>query len=137
MSLRPAHDPVDRPGVWSSRSSSGRLSGRRSNARVQLVTVVGEPGVGKSRMVAELLRHVDAESDLIRWRQGRCLPYGDGIAFWALGEVVKAECLFFFGLPALLAGTWLGLKLYGRVNEATFRKVVLVLLLLSGVALLV
>jgi class 3 adenylate cyclase/tetratricopeptide (TPR) repeat protein len=58
----------------------------------QLVTLVGEPGVGKSRMVAELLRHVDAESDLIRWRQGRCLPYGDGIAFWALGEVVKAEC---------------------------------------------
>ena len=45
--------------------------------------------------------------------------------------------LFFFGLPALFAGTWLGLKLYGRVNEATFRKVVLVLLLLSGVALLV
>ena len=27
-----------------------------------------------------------------RWRQGRCLPYGDGIAFWALGEIVKAEC---------------------------------------------
>jgi uncharacterized membrane protein YfcA len=50
------------------------------------------------------------------------------------GETVR---LFFFGLPALLAGTWLGLKLYGRVNEATFRKVVLILLLLSGVALLV
>ena len=58
----------------------------------QLVTLVGEPGVGKSRMVAELLRHVDAEPDLISWRQGRCLPYGEGIAFWALGEIVKAEC---------------------------------------------
>ena len=58
----------------------------------QLVTLVGEPGVGKSRMCAELLRHVDAQRDLIRWRQGRCLPYGDGIAFWALGEIVKAEC---------------------------------------------
>jgi tetratricopeptide (TPR) repeat protein len=57
----------------------------------QLVTLVGEPGVGKSRMVAELLRHVDSRPDLVRWRQGRCLPYGDGIAFWALGEVVKAE----------------------------------------------
>ncbi len=43
-------------------------------------------------MCAELLRHVDAQPDLIRWRQGRCLPYGDGIAFWALGEIVKAEC---------------------------------------------
>ena len=58
----------------------------------QLVTLVGEPGVGKSRMCAELLRHVDARPELVRWRQGRCLPYGDGIAFWALGEIVKAEC---------------------------------------------
>ena len=58
----------------------------------QLVTLVGEPGVGKSRMCAELLRHVDARPDLVRWRQGRCLPYGDGIVFWALGEIVKAEC---------------------------------------------
>ena len=45
--------------------------------------------------------------------------------------------LFLLGLPVLLAGTWLGLSLYGRVNEATFRKVVLVLLLLSGAALVV
>ncbi len=58
----------------------------------QLVTVVGEPGVGKSRLCAELLAHVDERPGLTRWRQGRCLPYGDGIAFWALGEIVKAEC---------------------------------------------
>src|SRR5436309_11731930 len=43
--------------------------------------------------------------------------------------------LFLIGLPALFAGTWLGLKLYGRLDEASFRKVVLLLLLLSGVAL--
>ena len=43
--------------------------------------------------------------------------------------------LFLFGLPALLAGSWLGMKLYGRLNEAAFRKVVLVLLLASGAAL--
>jgi uncharacterized membrane protein YfcA len=43
--------------------------------------------------------------------------------------------LFLIGLPALLAGTWLGLKLYGRLDEAAFRKLVLFLLLLSGVAL--
>jgi uncharacterized membrane protein YfcA len=36
----------------------------------------------------------------------------------------------------LLAGTWLGMKLYGRLDEATFRKVVLILLLASGVALM-
>ena len=45
--------------------------------------------------------------------------------------------LFVIGLPALFAGTWLGLKLYGRLNEAAFRKVVLVLLLVSGVVLIV
>jgi len=58
---------------------------------VQLVTVVGEPGIGKSRLVAELGAHVDGLEMPITWRQGRCLPYGDGITFWALGEVVKAH----------------------------------------------
>jgi class 3 adenylate cyclase/tetratricopeptide (TPR) repeat protein len=58
---------------------------------LQLVTIVGEPGVGKSRLVAELFAHIDAKSGPTRWRQGRCLPYGEGIAFWPLGEIVKAE----------------------------------------------
>lgn len=58
---------------------------------VQLVTVVGEPGVGKSRIISEFLAVVDAQPELIYWRQGRCLPYGDGITFWALGEIVKAQ----------------------------------------------
>ena len=58
---------------------------------VQLITIIGEPGVGKSRLVAELLGYVDAKPELTRWRQGRCLPYGEGITFWALGEIVKAE----------------------------------------------
>ena len=45
--------------------------------------------------------------------------------------------LFLVGLPALLAGTWLGLKLFGKLDEAAFRRVVLVLLLASGISLLV
>jgi uncharacterized membrane protein YfcA len=45
--------------------------------------------------------------------------------------------LFAIGLPVLIAGTWLGLKLYGRLDEASFRKVVLVLLFVSGVALII
>jgi class 3 adenylate cyclase/tetratricopeptide (TPR) repeat protein len=57
----------------------------------QLVTVVGEPGLGKSRIVAELGDYVDAVADLVTWRQGRCLPYGEGITFWALGEILKAH----------------------------------------------
>ena len=58
----------------------------------QLVTIVGEPGVGKSRLCVELFADIDARPELVTWRQGRCLPYGEGIAFWALGEIVKAEC---------------------------------------------
>jgi class 3 adenylate cyclase/tetratricopeptide (TPR) repeat protein len=58
---------------------------------VQLVTVIGEPGLGKSRIVAELGDYVDARPDLVTWRQGRCLPYGEGITFWALGEILKAH----------------------------------------------
>jgi class 3 adenylate cyclase/tetratricopeptide (TPR) repeat protein len=58
---------------------------------VQLVTVVGEPGVGKTRLIAELGDFVDAKPGVTRWRHGRCLPYGEGITFWALGEIVKAE----------------------------------------------
>jgi uncharacterized membrane protein YfcA len=60
-------------------------------------------------------------------------------AFWlGFKGAVSADTirLFLFGLPVLLAGTWLGIKLYGRLDEAAFRKVVLVLLLASGVVLL-
>ncbi len=57
----------------------------------QLLTLVGVPGIGKSRLVYELQRIVDADPELITWRQGRCLAYGDGITMWALGEIVKAQ----------------------------------------------
>jgi uncharacterized protein len=45
--------------------------------------------------------------------------------------------LFLIGLPWVLVGTWLGLQLYGRVNDARFRQAVLILLLVSGIVLLV
>ena len=49
------------------------------------------PGIGKSRLVWELMQAVEAEPDFVTWRQGRSLPYGDGVTFWALGEMVKAQ----------------------------------------------
>src|SRR4051794_5815725 len=57
----------------------------------QLVTLVASPGAGKSRLVHELSRLLDADPEHITWRQGRCLSYGDGVNFWALAEIVKAE----------------------------------------------
>jgi uncharacterized membrane protein YfcA len=56
----------------------------------------------------------------------------------ARGEIsLDTLKLFGIGLPLLLLGTWLGLKLYGRLDEAAFRKIVLALLLVSGVVLVV
>src|SRR5438093_198688 len=58
---------------------------------VQLVTVTGEPGVGKTRLLAEFRKWVDDRPELVFWRQGRSLSYGAGITYWALGEMVKAQ----------------------------------------------
>jgi class 3 adenylate cyclase/tetratricopeptide (TPR) repeat protein len=58
---------------------------------IHLITLLGEPGVGKSRLVKEFFAYVDRRPEMVFWRIGRCLPYGDGITFWPLGEIVKAQ----------------------------------------------
>ncbi len=58
---------------------------------LQLVTIAAAPGVGKSRLVNEFWQWADDQPDIVWWRQGRCLPYGEGISFWALGEIVKGQ----------------------------------------------
>jgi uncharacterized membrane protein YfcA len=57
----------------------------------------------------------------------------------SLAGAVTAETvkLYLLGLPLLLAGLWSGFKLYGKLDDAAFRKVILLLLLLSGLALIV
>ena len=69
----------------------GALERARTDCRPQLALVVGVPGIGKSRLVSELARQVAAAPDPVVWRQGRCLPYGEGVALWALGEIVKGQ----------------------------------------------
>jgi class 3 adenylate cyclase/tetratricopeptide (TPR) repeat protein len=65
---------------------------RAADERIpQLVTVVGVPGIGKSRLLAELFAAIDRGDRLVMWRQGRSLPYGEGVSYWALGEMVKAQ----------------------------------------------
>ena len=63
----------------------------RNEETAQLVTLVGVPGIGKSRLVTELMRRLDDSPDLFWWRQGRSLPYGESRSVWALGEIVKAQ----------------------------------------------
>jgi class 3 adenylate cyclase/tetratricopeptide (TPR) repeat protein len=62
-----------------------------SENTAQLVTLVGVPGIGKSRIVAELMRKLDESPELYWWRQGRSLPWGETRSVWALGEIVKAQ----------------------------------------------
>jgi class 3 adenylate cyclase/S1-C subfamily serine protease len=56
---------------------------------VQAGLIVGEPGIGKSRLLAEFAHRLDERPDDVTWRQGRCLPFGSGITFWALSEIVR------------------------------------------------
>ena len=67
------------------------LEHARREQSAQLVTLVGVPGIGKSRLVAELFQITEADEEIISWRQGRSLPYGERASFWALGEIVKAH----------------------------------------------
>ena len=58
-----------------------------SEQRAALVTIFGSAGVGKSRLVAELVEAIGPE----RVRRGRCLPYGEGITFWPVVEILRAD----------------------------------------------
>ncbi|MFL5737320.1 MAG: adenylate/guanylate cyclase domain-containing protein [Actinomycetota bacterium] len=68
------------------KSVYGRVVGE---ARPNLVTVYGDPGVGKSRLSAEFLRWVGAASPSPTVVRGRCLPYGEGVTYWPLAEILK------------------------------------------------
>ncbi|MGH9103763.1 MAG: adenylate/guanylate cyclase domain-containing protein, partial [Acidimicrobiales bacterium] len=57
----------------------------------RLVSIIGAAGVGKSRLGWEFEKHVDGLAVTVYWHRGRCLSYGDGVAFWALAEMVRAR----------------------------------------------
>jgi class 3 adenylate cyclase/tetratricopeptide (TPR) repeat protein len=60
-----------------------------SRRSVRLVAVSGPAGVGKSRLGAEFFDYLMQLPDGFLWHPGRCLPYGDGVAYWALAEMVR------------------------------------------------
>jgi class 3 adenylate cyclase/tetratricopeptide (TPR) repeat protein len=113
LSLKGKEEPVpawEATGVLSEpRRGTGRvqtpLIGRKEEAgllsslvervdregRPHLVTVIGQAGVGKSRLLRELMSDLGSSDDPPTIRRGQCPPYGAGIAYWALAEVLEEE----------------------------------------------
>jgi class 3 adenylate cyclase/tetratricopeptide (TPR) repeat protein len=60
--------------------------------RARLVSVFGPAGIGKTRLAWEFLKYVDGLAEAVWWHDGRSPAYGDGISFWALGEMVRSRC---------------------------------------------
>ena len=61
-----------------------------AEGRPHLVTVLGDPGVGKSRLTWELEKYLDGLPETFHWRKGRCLAYGQ-VSYGALADIVKAD----------------------------------------------
>ena len=89
--------------------------------RPRLVAVYGAAGVGKSRLGWEFDKYIDGINDTVHWHRGRCLSYGDGVAFWALAEIVRGRLGVLEGDPAEVVGRRLVEGLDFHISDADER----------------
>ena len=62
-----------------------------SEGKSHLLSVIGIAGIGKSRLAWEFEKYVDGVVETVYWHRGRCLAYGDGVAYWALAEMIRSR----------------------------------------------
>ncbi len=102
--------------------AAGEESAQEGSAR--LVTVVGDAGAGKSRLLWEFFKYLDGIEQERWWHQGRCLSYGEGVGYWALAEMVRSRAGIVEEEPPALAREKLHAAVVEHVADERERRLV-------------
>jgi class 3 adenylate cyclase/tetratricopeptide (TPR) repeat protein len=90
--------------------------------RARMVSIVGVAGIGKSRLSWEFEKYIDGLADDVLWHRGRCLAYGEGVAYWGLAEMVRMRARIAEDDPPEVAWAKLRATLESGVPSPTDRE---------------